>query len=157
MRMVFSVKNKKLIAYTALGVAITCWLIGHNASIVSVISVPALWWLLSEHFLEQKQKGISSALATLDVIYAGIRYVGRHAVVIESKMSGNPRSNGRLAIEQLCKTYKGNWFTFTFTMMGATGIPRNCAITPCDERGAKRWLEKFPATYRREFGEPEAA
>lgn len=153
-----SLKVKKQIALATLALGVICFFVGGKLTFIAAFAAPAVWWLLEQYNREQHRKAIDTALPMLDGIYAGLHYVGTNAEVIDSRTWDDRRlTNGLSGIEQLCKTKRGNWFIFRFTIRLGTSVPCNLDVIPCDEDKASRWLEKSTAVYRRVFGEPESA
>lgn len=157
MRMNFSDKQKKTMSHAALVVGLACLFVGGMLAPLSVISLPAAWWLFKDLEYRRNIKAIESALPLLDGIYGGRHYVGKNAEVVKSKRIDNPRVAGPLTIEQLCKTKSGQWFRFRFSTRTMSGVPYDFDVAPCEEVEAKCWLEKWPDVYRKIFGDPEAA
>lgn len=151
-------KIKKMIALATLALGVICFFVVGKLTFGSAFAVPAAWWLFEQYNREQHRKAIDTALPMLDRIYAGLHYVGTNSQVIDSRTCDDRRlTNGLSRIEQLCKTKRGNWFIFRFTIRLGTCVPCNFDVIPCDEAKARQWLEKSTDVYLRVFGEPESA
>lgn len=157
MKINFSDQQKKHISHVALVVGLASFFLGGILSPLSVISLPAAWWLFKDLEYRRNIKAIESALPMLDGIYGGRHYVGKNTEVVASKRIDDPRKSGPLVVEQLCKTDAGNWFKFRFSTKTLSGVPYDFDVAPCEENEAKLWLETKPEVYRKLFGNPEAA
>lgn len=156
MKIRMSFTHKKRIAQSAVALSFLCLIIGGTIGTLAMIGVPAVLWLFSEFHRGQNLKAVQRALPMLDGIFDGRQYVGKNAVLVESRWLDDLNEDP-LVIEQLCKTENGHWFHFRFSTKNGSGVPYGFEVAACDESQAKRWLEKSPDVYRRIFGEPRIA
>lgn len=112
------------------------------------------WFITRLHL--RSSRAIDKALPQLDLIYGGMRYVGKESEVVATRTLTESKSE-IVHLEQLCRTKSGTWFKFRFSLALGDTRTREHEVLPCSEDEAKVWLEREPEQYRRFFGEPELA
>lgn len=130
------------------------WLDGWMGFVSLVIGLIFLFIGMEKLSTKRNGKAIREALSTLDEVYGGLRFIGKEAEVISTIRLDDRRSPGPLAMEQLCRTHKGQWFTITFEIKNGTGIAYGLRITETmSENEAKKWLLMFDQdVYKSMFG-----
>lgn len=138
-------------------VAIAGLVVSGWALIGSAVFTVAALVLLGQATREARLHKIEQALAQLDAIYDGRRYVGSDCVAISTRRTDNPGEVGPLCIEQLCRTRAGNWFSFRFEVREGMKKAAITGVNALTEAEARTWLESDADAYRLHFGEPELA
>lgn len=105
---------------------------------------------------DRNLKGISSALAKLDLIHEGLRVIGRDAEAIDWRRAAAPDGwPGTIEVVQLCRTRSGQWFEHHFGLR--YGRAYDSSVRYLSESDARTWLSYDVQAYERVFGKAMVA
>jgi len=111
--------------------------------------------MLDRRTAQRDLHALTGALASVDTIVGGRRFVGRESLLVETRMvSGDRRI---LRFDQICRTNKGQWFLLRGESIRGSGCSAVKEVEALTEPEARAWFAHKPEKYRELFGAPELA
>ncbi|ANJ76552.1 hypothetical protein PQH03_28275 [Ralstonia insidiosa] len=105
---------------------------------------------------DRNLRAIESALNDLDAIVGGLRIIGRDSELVDWRRVDLPTEPGPIEVAQLCRTAKGQWFEYSFSLSRTRRIfgDRMRLLLESEARG---WLSYNVKLYEQVFGAVELA